>query len=115
MILYVARDIPPFVMYCVHGESGSSLLIESTDSMIIHNYWNCNNQDTMPELIPPGGARRREKVGALYSVVSYLLAGFSRGYSRFLSPSPHNIYQYHDTFISPSIIEQLTQMHHETQ
>ena len=23
-----------FVMYCVNGESGSSLLIESTDSMI---------------------------------------------------------------------------------
>ena len=34
MIVYVARDIPPFVMYCVDGESGSSLLTESTDSMI---------------------------------------------------------------------------------
>ena len=34
MIVYLARDIPPFVMYCVYGESGSSLLIESTDSMI---------------------------------------------------------------------------------
>ena len=31
----LARDIPAFVMYCVNGESGSSLLIESTDSMII--------------------------------------------------------------------------------
>ena len=30
----IARDIPAFVMYCVNGESGSSLLIESTDSMI---------------------------------------------------------------------------------
>ena len=30
----LARDIPPFVMYCVYGESGSSLLIESTNSMI---------------------------------------------------------------------------------
>ena len=29
MIVYLA-----FVMYCVNGESGSSLLIESTDSMI---------------------------------------------------------------------------------
>ena len=34
MIVYLARDIPAFVMYCVNGESRSSLLIESTDSMI---------------------------------------------------------------------------------
>ena len=35
VIVYLARDIPAFVMYCcVNGESGSSLLIESTDSMI---------------------------------------------------------------------------------
>ena len=34
MIVYLARDIPAFVMYCVNGESGSSLLIESLDSMI---------------------------------------------------------------------------------
>ena len=34
MIVYLARDISPFVMYCVYGESGSSLLIESTDSMM---------------------------------------------------------------------------------
>ena len=34
MIVYLASDIPPFVMYCIYGESGSSLLIESTDSMI---------------------------------------------------------------------------------
>ena len=31
--MYLARDIPEFVMYCVHGTSPSSLLIESTDSM----------------------------------------------------------------------------------
>ena len=36
VIVYLARDIPVFLMYCVYGESGSSLLIESTDSMIIH-------------------------------------------------------------------------------
>ena len=34
MIVYLARDIPAFVMYYVNGESGSSLFIESTDSMI---------------------------------------------------------------------------------
>ena len=33
MIVYLARDIPAFVMYCVYGESRSSLLIESTDSI----------------------------------------------------------------------------------
>ena len=36
MIVYLARDIPAFVMYCVNGEPGSSLLIESTDSMIMN-------------------------------------------------------------------------------
>ena len=35
--MYPARDIPPFVMYCVNGKPRSSLLIESTDSMI-YNY-----------------------------------------------------------------------------
>ena len=33
--MYLARDIPAFVMYCIYGESRSSLLIESVDSMII--------------------------------------------------------------------------------
>ena len=32
--MYLARDFPAFVMYCVNGESRSSLIIESTDSMI---------------------------------------------------------------------------------
>ena len=31
--VYPARDIPPFVMYCVNGKPRS--LIESTDSMIL--------------------------------------------------------------------------------
>ena len=35
MIVYLVRDIPPFVMYGVYEESNSSLLIESTDSMIL--------------------------------------------------------------------------------
>ena len=35
MIVYLAQDIPPFIMYCVYGESGSSLLMKSTDSMIV--------------------------------------------------------------------------------
>ena len=35
MIVYLARDIQAFVMYCVNGTSRSSLLIESTDSIIM--------------------------------------------------------------------------------
>ena len=34
MKVYLSRDIRPFVMYCVNGKPRSSLLIESTDSMI---------------------------------------------------------------------------------
>ena len=38
MIVYLARDIQAFVTYCVNGTSLSSLLIESTDSMIQEEY-----------------------------------------------------------------------------
>ena len=34
VIVNPARDIRPFVMYCVNGKPHSSRLIESTDSMI---------------------------------------------------------------------------------
>ena len=49
MIVYLARDIPAFVMYCVNGESGSSLLIESTDSMIcsVFSLHTCQLPDKM--------------------------------------------------------------------
>ena len=43
------------------------------------------------ELIPPCDTRRREKVEALYNVVSDLLAVISRAYPQFLSPAPQNI------------------------
>ena len=39
MIVYLARVIPAFVMYCVNGASRLSLLIESTDSMIESTYY----------------------------------------------------------------------------
>ena len=32
--MYLSQDIRAFVMYCVYGESRSSLLIESNDSMV---------------------------------------------------------------------------------
>ena len=38
MIVYLARAIQAFVMYYVNGTSRSSLLIESTDSMIMKIY-----------------------------------------------------------------------------
>ena len=38
MIVYLAPDIPAFVKYCVYGASCSSLLIESTDSMIFSHF-----------------------------------------------------------------------------
>ena len=41
MIVYLVRDIPLFVMYCVYGESGSSLLVESNDSMIEYSEPHC--------------------------------------------------------------------------
>ena len=31
MIVYLARDIPAFVMYCINGASRSSLIIKSPD------------------------------------------------------------------------------------
>ena len=34
VIVYLVRNIPAFVMYCVYGASRSSLLIESPDSMM---------------------------------------------------------------------------------
>ena len=36
VIVYLARDIRPFVMYCVNGKPRSSLLIESTTDTMIH-------------------------------------------------------------------------------
>ena len=41
VIVYLSQDISLFIMYCVSGESGSSLLIESTDS-VIHSSWTTN-------------------------------------------------------------------------
>ena len=57
MIVYLARDIPPFVMYCVNGASCSSLLIESTDSMIHSFDWKS----------------AVEHDGGVYCVIVYLL------------------------------------------
>ena len=41
MIVFLARDIPAFVMYCVSRASRLSLLIESTNSMIYYGLCSC--------------------------------------------------------------------------
>ena len=38
MEVFLALDIPPFVMHCVNGKPRSSLFIESTDFMINETY-----------------------------------------------------------------------------
>ena len=44
--MYLARDIPPFIMYCFNGKSRSSLLIESTNSTI------CNSLHYFSHTVP---------------------------------------------------------------
>ena len=44
MIVYLARDISAFGMYCIYGISRSSLLIESIDSMIHYYAGTCSFQ-----------------------------------------------------------------------
>ena len=46
--MYLVRDIPAFVMYCVNGEYGSSLLIESIDSMIVEVMQGCHKLGFYP-------------------------------------------------------------------
>ena len=46
--MYLARVIPAFVMYCVNGASGSSLLIQCTDSMILHALLSIVHQMDLP-------------------------------------------------------------------
>ena len=41
VIVYLAQDVPPFVMYCVYGESGSSLLTESGYIVGINYFFVC--------------------------------------------------------------------------
>ena len=47
------RDIRPFVMYCVNGKPRSSLLIESTDSMIIIIHYLFFSSSLMTVLLVP--------------------------------------------------------------
>ena len=49
MIVHLARDILAFVMFCINGESRSSLLIESTDSMILYIHMHVHVYMLMPD------------------------------------------------------------------
>ena len=59
MVVFKMRDSVPSTRYCVNGESGSSLLIESTDSMIYISYV----QPFGPGWAPRKCATRKHKAG----------------------------------------------------
>ena len=66
MKVYPPRDIRPFVMYCVNGKPRSSLLIESTDSMIYYIYYNYNTYKIRTHTIAAQLKTRLEKHGYKY-------------------------------------------------
>ena len=47
--VFLARDIPQFVMYCVNGKPRSSLFIESTDSMSMFHQ---NGNEQLSAVVP---------------------------------------------------------------
>ena len=47
VIVFLVRDIPQIVMYCVNGKPRSSLFIESIDSMIINHRRACAGRVTV--------------------------------------------------------------------
>ena len=53
VIVYLARDIPPFVMYCVNGKPCPSLFIESTDSIIIRTKKHFKNEQRNRDAAAP--------------------------------------------------------------
>ena len=64
MIVYLARDIRSFVMYCVNGKPRSSLLIESTD----YNYDLIILHLASVDEILDGQRERREYIYLVHSV-----------------------------------------------
>ena len=65
MIVYLARAIQAFVMYCVNGTSRSSLLIESIDSMIESTDSMIKERDWQRTMVVPDAERylERERAG----------------------------------------------------
>ena len=69
MKVYLARDIPAFVMYCVNGESGSSLLIVYR---LYDNYRGLKNKDISQlggDVLELGGAKCRKYMVGLWNRV----------------------------------------------
>ena len=67
MKVYPARDIRPFVMYCVNGKPRSSLLIESTDSMIIKTEKTFKNEQRSKD----AAAKKRPNTSGVGKINNY--------------------------------------------
>ena len=65
MEVFLALDIPPFVMYCVNGKPRSSLFIESTDSMITNKNILQKMKSDVRLMINSDIAEKRMKMKAL--------------------------------------------------
>ena len=62
MKVYPPRDIRPFVMYCVNGKPRSSLLIESTESMILKTEKTFKNEQKSKD----AAAKKRSNTSGVY-------------------------------------------------
>ena len=67
MKVYPPRDIRPFVMYCVNGKPRSSLLIESTDSMIYKTEKTFKNEQRSKD----AAAKKRPNTSGVGNINNY--------------------------------------------
>ena len=67
MKVYPPRDIRPFVMYCVNGKPRSSLLIESTDSMILKTEKTFKNEQRSKD----AAAKKRPNTSGVGNINNY--------------------------------------------
>ena len=67
MKVYPPRDIRPFVMYCVNGKPRSSLLIESTDSMILKTEKTFKNEQRSKD----AAAKKRPNTSGVGKIYNY--------------------------------------------
>ena len=65
MIVYLARDIRPFVMYCINGKPRSSLFIESTDSIILKDRKNILKMNKEAGMLLPKKRANKSGVGKI--------------------------------------------------
>ena len=67
MKVYPPRDIHLFVMYCVNGKPRSSLLIESTDSMILKTGKTFKNEQRSKD----ASAKKRPNTSGVGNINNY--------------------------------------------